>query len=96
MPAIMSTDVHGHPAMTRALQRWPATARVLAWMVILFECGFLLLITGTPVTALAALGTGLAFHVACSVTMGLNNFLIAFPATYPCVLVAGAWLSPYY
>jgi hypothetical protein len=95
LPAIMSTDVHGHPAMARALRRWPAAAGAFAWTVILFECGFPFFMLGPPVAAIGTLGLGLAFHVACSVTMGLNNFLIAFPATYPCAFVAAAWLSPY-
>jgi hypothetical protein len=45
---------------------------------------------------LFGLAVGLSFHVGCAVSMGLNNFLLAFPATFPCVLVGSAWLSPFW
>jgi hypothetical protein len=96
LPTIMATDVHGHPTAAAALQRWRPVATLLGWIVIIFECGFPLFVAGPPALAFGALATGLAFHVACAFTMGLNNFLVAFPATYPCVLVAGGWLSPFY
>ena len=36
----------------------------------------------------AFLVIGLAFHLGCAVLMGLNSFLWAFPAAYPCVLAS--------
>jgi hypothetical protein len=96
LPSIMATAFHGHPAMVSTLRRWRPLPTLLGWGVIVFECGFPLFLIGPPPLAVGALATGLAFHVACALTMGLNNFLLAFPATYPCVLVAGAWLSRFY
>ncbi|MBT2449711.1 hypothetical protein J7F03_22040 [Streptomyces sp. ISL-43] len=42
---------------------------------------------------LFVLAAGLAFHLGCAFTMGLDAFLLPFAATYPCVLVAQGRLA---
>jgi hypothetical protein len=96
LPVIMGTEIHGHPRVASALAHWRRSAAVLGWSVIAFECLFPLLIIGPSWLAIAALILGLIFHAGCAATMGLNNFLWAFPATYPCVLVLASWLSPFW
>jgi hypothetical protein len=89
---IMATESHGDPAFARALERVPVASVALGWTVMLFECAFPLLLVGPDWLAVALLALGLAFHIACAVTMGLNNFLLAFTATYPCALALRALL----
>jgi hypothetical protein len=95
LAGILDTETYGHPAARAVLHRFPSVGAVLGWLVITFECGFPLLLVGPPWLAVGAVAVGLAFHVGCAVVMGLNSFLWAFPATYPCALVLGAWLSPF-
>jgi hypothetical protein len=58
-------------------------------MVVIFECGFPLVLVGcTPVTAIL-LTIGVIFHVTVSIVMRLNTFLWAFVAVYPAIAVCG-------
>ena len=93
LPVIMATEFHGDPSATSVFRRFPRLAAALGWVVILFECLFPLVLFGPAWLTVSWLVVGLAFHVGCAVTMGLNNFLLAFPAAYPCVLVIRGWLS---
>lgn len=93
---IMDTETYGQPWIVAVLRRFPRVATMLSWLVILFQCSFLLLLAGPSWMAFGALALGLGFHLAVAVTMGINNFLWAFPATYPCVVVLGAWISPFW
>lgn len=38
----------------------------------------------------------LAFHVGTGIFMGLNNFVMTFPATYPCVIYAHAFVHSHF
>lgn len=91
LPAILSTDGHGHPLAARLLSQHSNVARFLSWSVIVFECLFPLLIFGPSWLVVPTLICGFAFHVGCAVLMGLNSFLWSFPATYPCVIAAAAY-----
>jgi hypothetical protein len=63
--------------------------------VVIFECAFpIVLVAPQPVTWLLLL-IGLSFHLGCAITMGLNSFLLVFPATYPCVVVIATSTSPF-
>jgi hypothetical protein len=95
LTAIMSTDTYGHPAARAVFLRWPVSGAALGWFVIAFECSFPLLLLGPAPLAYTALAIGLGFHVACAATMGLNNFLLAFPAAYPCAVVVRDAVSPW-
>jgi hypothetical protein len=57
---------------------------------------FPLILIAPRAVALAMLAAGFVFHVATAVTMGLNTFVIAFPATLLCVLVLVEHVSPYW
>ena len=93
LPAILSTDGHGHPWAAAQLRRHPKLAFLASWTVIAFECLFPVLLLGPSWWRLSVLSVGLGFHVACAALMGLNSFLWMFPATYPCVLAAAAMVS---
>jgi hypothetical protein len=90
LPAILSTYSHGHPWAASILSRYSKLAIAASWSVILFECLFPLLFLGPGWLVAVALVIGLMFHVICAFLMGLNSFLWAFPAVYPCVIAM--WL----
>jgi hypothetical protein len=94
LPSIMATEIHGHPVAAAMLRRFPRVSAGMGWGVVAFECLFPLSLFGPPWFTLVALSVGLTFHVGCALMMGLNNFLWAFPATYPCVLALRTWVAP--
>ena len=85
LQAIFSTASFGGPALSRLVTETPRLARVASWATIAWECGFpLILIVPAPVR-LGFLAAGIMFHAITAVTMGLNQFLWAFPAAYPAI-----------
>ena len=86
VPAIVNTHGHGLPLATDLFNRFPLLGKFAGWAVMTFELLFpAVLLLPTP-GAEGMLVVGLLFHVSCAFVMGLNGFLWAFPATYPCVL----------
>ncbi|HEY7494630.1 MAG TPA: hypothetical protein VIH59_26460 [Candidatus Tectomicrobia bacterium] len=92
LPAILATAGHGQAWAARTLQDCPKISIGLTWGVIILEILFPVLLLGPRPLAVATLGAGLAFHIGCAVLMGLNSFVWAFPATYPCLLSVRAHL----
>jgi hypothetical protein len=92
LPAILATSGHGNAWAARTLQQFPRISIGLTWSVILLEVLFPLLLLGPRPLAVIAVAGGLAFHIGCAVLMGLNSFVWAFPATYPCLLSVRAQL----
>jgi hypothetical protein len=86
LPAIVGTYNHGLTSVSHLLERRPVLGLVLGWTVILFEVLFPVVLFAPTSVTLAALGTGVIFHVGCALLMGLNSFVWPFPATYACVL----------
>jgi hypothetical protein len=88
LAGILSTIDHGTPALGQWLVRHPTLSKLASWGTIMFECAFILVLVLPPPLAAALLVAGLGFHAACAGLMGLNSFLWAFPATYPCLWFA--------
>jgi hypothetical protein len=90
---ILSTYSYGHPHMSAVLAGNARLNQVATW-------GPMILFSLTPVFAIQPaqsplilfLALALAFHVGTGLFMGLNNFVMTFPATYPCVVYAHAYL----
>lgn len=93
LTGILDTETYGHPMASAVLQRSPAISTMMGWSVIAFECAFPILLLSPPSLTVALLAVGVSFHVGCAVLMGLNTFLWAFPATYPCLLVLSLQLQ---
>lgn len=83
---ILATDNYGSQVLSSWLRSNPRLAATVCWSVILFECLGPTLVFAGPVPCLAFLACGLLFHLVVAVTMGLNNFIWSFGATYPAVL----------
>lgn len=86
LAGIMGTRMYGHAGLAAALRARPVLARALGFGTLAWECAFpLVLVLPTP-AVVAFLASGIAFHVANAVFMGLNTFFWAFIATYPAIL----------
>lgn len=86
LAGILGTYGHGVAWVDRLLGRFPWVGAVAGWTVIAFEVAFPLVLVVPQPIALAVLAIGVTFHVACAALMGLNSFVWAFPAAYPCVV----------
>jgi hypothetical protein len=85
---ITRTRAFGHPRVSKLLKRYPLLSYFSELSLVILESGFLIaLIAPRPVLWLM-LGAALVFHLSCAWVMGLNTFLWAFAAGYPCVIFA--------
>jgi hypothetical protein len=92
---ILGTHRFGSSAVANYLLRRPRLCLLAQWSVIALELAFpIVLLLPLPGLLIFLLG-GLIFHVSCAVLMGLNTFLWAFPAIYPCVYAAWSIWSPF-
>lgn len=82
---IFHTATFGHPWITGFLGERQRLYSLISMAVIFLEislgCCFVL----PPAVCLVLLACGALLHSSIAFTMGLNNFLWTFPATYPCV-----------
>jgi hypothetical protein len=85
VPAIINTHGHGLALASSLFHRHASLGRWSSWSVMTFELFFPAVLLAPAPIAEALLAVGLLFHLACAIVMGLNGFLWAFPATYPCV-----------
>jgi hypothetical protein len=84
--AICGTRIYGNPGLTHFLKRHDVLARLLARLVIAWECSFVLVLLVPLPVALAMLGGGAVFHLVNAYFMGLNTFFWSFISTYPAIL----------
>jgi hypothetical protein len=73
------------PGRLRAVLSRPGPARLAAWAMLGFECGFPLALVD-PVLCGALLAAGACFHLANAIAFGLDRFLWAWLAAYPALL----------
>jgi hypothetical protein len=86
---IFSTYSYGHPQMGAMLDRSVRLNKVATWgPMILFSLAPFFFIQPAKSLLILFLAFALAFHVGTGIFMGLNNFAMTFPATYPCVIYA--------
>lgn len=95
LASILSTHRFGSAVIAEYLRRRPMLCVLLQWSVITLELGFSFALVLPLPGLFAFLLGGLCFHIACAVLMGLNTFLWAFPATYPCVYAVWSIWSPW-
>lgn len=91
--SIFSTEMYGNSSVYRLLTRAPRLQVIGAWIVIGFEVGFPIVLLGNEHVTLVVLGMGVLFHAFNAAFMGLNNFLIGFPATYPAIIYTSTLLN---
>ncbi len=93
LQGIVNTHTHGTSGLSTFLTSHPRLARVLNWTVIVAELAFPAVLLLPKEACLVGLGLALLFHILNAVVMGLNNFVWAFLATYPCVYLARALVT---
>lgn len=90
---IFSTYSYGHPQMSTVLAGNARLNQVATWgPMLLFSLTPVFVIQPAQSLLMLFLTLTLAFHVGTGIFMGLNNFVMTFPATYPCVVYAHAYL----
>lgn len=94
--SIFSTEMYGNSSVYRLLTRFPRLQVIGAWIVIGFEVGFPIVLLGNEYITLFVLGIGVLFHAFNAAFMGLNNFLIGFPATYPAIIYTSNLLNEFW
>jgi hypothetical protein len=90
---IFLTYSYGHPQMGAVLAGNARLNQVATWApMILFSLTPVFVIQPSQGLLIVFLALALAFHIGTGIFMGLNNFVMTFPATYPCVVYAHAYL----
>ena len=82
---ILHTSTFGHPVIYRLLDQYSLAHKVISLGVIFLEICLGLCILFPPSIAAYLLLGGIILHGVIAFTMGLNNFFLTFPATYPCL-----------
>lgn len=90
---ILNTTSYGSAFFSRILLGNRLLSWLVCWSVLVFECALPLLVLFGMKSALVFVGVAAAFHLSVAVMMGLNSFLWAFSATYPCLLFLAAKLQ---
>lgn len=87
---ILACQHYGFRPIARYLtaSRWAGV--IGCWLIITFEISFPLVFVLPKPAPYVLLAIGLAFHFGIAVAMGLNDFLPAFAAAYPIVLLFAA------
>ena len=83
---ILGTRIYGHAALTDFLRRKPTFVRLLAPLLIVWQCSFPIVLLAPVPVGLVILGIGVLFHLANAYFMGLNTFVWSFIATYPAIV----------
>jgi hypothetical protein len=86
--AITRTRAFGHPHISKLLNRYPLLAHASELSLLIWESAFIVALIAPRPMLWAILTAGIVFHLSCALVMGLNTFLWAFAASYPCVIFA--------
>lgn len=81
--AIFGTKSYGHPVIYKFVTFSTVLTTALSWGVMIFEVGFVGVLFLSPSIAWIFVLGGFAFHLFNAIFMGLNDFMLVFPATYP-------------
>jgi hypothetical protein len=85
---VTRTQLFGQQRVAGLLQSNRTITSGFELAFVLWESVFLIVLFVKPGLMMGMLLVGIVFHVACAWVMGLNTFLWAFAATYPCIVYA--------
>jgi len=83
---VLGTITYGNNTLYKLVTGHLLIARLVSWAIMVFECSFWFVFVGDTRIVPFMLALGVIFHVGVALTMGLNDFLLAFPAAYPAVV----------
>lgn len=89
---VLQTDTFGMPKLAEKIPLKPFSA-IVSWSTIVFETFGPVLIFFGPTATLVFISAAFVFHAAIGITMGLNRFLFAFPATFPALYWASVQIQ---
>lgn len=93
---VFGTEIYGNRYAYALFARCHGIARIASWTVILFECSFWTIFIVNIRVGWWILAGGLGFHIVVAILMGLNGFLFAFAATYPCIVYCAQHTSVWF
>jgi hypothetical protein len=91
---VFRTSTYGDKWLYELTKKHPAIPVLLAWMVILGELSFPLVLVAPKPIARAMLTASTVFHLANGRFMGLNRFVWGFASSYPAVAHMSRGLGP--
>lgn len=83
---IIGTRIYGHAMLADFLRQKPTVAKLLARLLIVWQCSFPVVLLAPVPVGLVVLEIGVLFHLANAYFMGLNTFVWSFIATYPAIV----------
>jgi hypothetical protein len=83
---ILGTSIYGHAGLAELLRRNPTFGRLLAPLLIVWQCSFPMVLVAPAPVGFVILGIGVLFHLTNAYFMGLNTFVWSFLATYPAII----------
>ena len=87
LAGVMSTHSFGLPALAKVMFRHPILSSLGSYSAIAMMLAVpLSFLSPSPVPLLVILGGLLCFHAATAALMGLNDFLLTFPAMFPAAI----------
>lgn len=84
--SIFGTKTFGHPFLFKLIMHRARLTLILSWTVFIAEMGIFIVVFLFPPLVVPFLIFGFIFHAINAIFMGLNDFLLTFPAAYPAVL----------
>ncbi|SDJ80685.1 hypothetical protein [Natronorubrum texcoconense] len=85
---VLSTKTWGDDRLYELIQSHAWLKRIVGGKIVLFEVLFPVVLFVDPQIVVAIFAIGIIFHVVNAVVMGINSFVIMFPATYPAIYYA--------
>ena len=92
---ILSTEGFGNKRAFEFLSSQREMSFLLNWVTILFQLLFPLAMFANQEVLILVLVIGFLFHISIGVLMGLNTFVWAFFATYPCIIFSNITLKEF-
>ncbi|RSV39703.1 hypothetical protein CA233_01800 [Sphingomonas sp. ABOLD] len=84
---VMGTCAFGHKTGARLASWSTASSLIFCWALMILEVGFPLALLAGGNFLIAVLLVFALFHLATAVFMGLNTYVWAFAAAFPCILI---------
>ncbi|MFC6951872.1 hypothetical protein [Halorubellus litoreus] len=82
LQGVFATYTFGENRVYDLLTSYPNVSLFASWSVIIFECLYPLVLVVDPSTTTLFFGTAIVFHLMNGLLMGLNGFILIFPASY--------------
>lgn len=83
---VLDTHMYGNPSLAVRVRPHAGLVRMMGSGIVLWECSFPSVLVLPPAFLPLFVVTGIGFHIANALIMGLNSFVYAFAAWYPALV----------